>query len=126
MRKLYVVFFFVVLVLIGCHKSNSDSALVPAQPLKPTAGFAITNQLSKNLVLEGQELQFDNLSANAVSYSWNFGNGITSTERNPQHISLAPCGANYTITLNVKNAAGEISSFSQTFSLRCSGKHITH
>lgn len=37
-------------------------------------------------------------------WTWNFGDGSTSTLQNPQHAYVKP--GTYTVTLSVKNAAG--------------------
>lgn len=47
---------------------------------------------------------FQNLSQNAISYAWDFGNGQTSTEANPTGIRYDRPGV-YTITLVARNAA---------------------
>lgn len=52
----------------------------------------------------GLEVTFENLSQNAVSYVWEFGDGETSTEENPVHV-YAKYG-DYTVTLKAINAAG--------------------
>ncbi len=39
-----------------------------------------------NFVLHGDTVVFNNLSQNALSYLWEFGDGETSTEENPTHI----------------------------------------
>lgn len=64
---------------IGCT-SASNSVLVVVNPL-PVAAF------SPNL--SGYDVSFMNLSENATSYEWHFGDGTTSTEFEP----------NYTYTL---------------------------
>ena len=46
-------------------------------------------------------VQFTNLSTNAVSYSWDFGDGGTSTEENPTHNYLAQGTYNVTLTASV-------------------------
>ncbi|MBP8753811.1 MAG: PKD domain-containing protein [Chitinophagales bacterium] len=48
-------------------------------------------------VSEGTEVTFTNLSANAINYEWNFGDGNTSTETNP--IYTYTSSGTYTITL---------------------------
>ncbi len=115
------------LVILGCQKNNnavnpnttSNSNSVP----KPVARFTILNPVDSNLILEGNILDFDNQSTNAVSYRWDFDNGVSSDDKIPSNIFLAPCGRVYTITLTVKNSVGDSSSASQTFSILCSGKH---
>ncbi len=47
-------------------------------PLKPTANFSSS--------LSNDTVQFSNNSQKANSYSWNFGDGNNSTDKNPKHI----------------------------------------
>lgn len=47
---------------------------------------------------------FNNYSSNATSYSWNFGDGSTSTQANPSH-TYTTAGA-YTVTLQVSSTCG--------------------
>ncbi len=47
---------------------------------------------------------FTNLSNNADTYNWNFGDGNTSTDANPMHTYTA--GGFYTVTLVATNACG--------------------
>ena len=51
------------------------------------------------------EVQFTDTSSGADSVLWNFGDGNTSTERNPRHKFYA--NGNYNVTLTVTNSAGE-------------------
>jgi len=60
---------------IGCS-SSSNSISVVVNPL-PTAIFSPD--------LEGYGIEFNNLSVNATSYEWNFGDGATSTDFEPTH-----------------------------------------
>ena len=51
----------------------------------------------------GQAIQFQDLSSgNPSSWSWNFGDGTTSSLKNPTHAYASP--GNYTVTLQVSNA----------------------
>ena len=50
------------------------------------------------------EVDFENLSSNATSYNWNFGDGGTSTLENPLHV-YAEDGV-YTVTLSAINDCG--------------------
>ncbi len=52
------------------------------------------------------------ISGDATSWQWNFGDGTTSTERNPTHTFTAT--GTYHVTLTASNAYGS-SSFSHTF-----------
>ena len=52
----------------------------------------------------GLVVTFENLSKNATTYLWDFGDGETSSEANPVH-TYADYG-DYTVTLTAKNGAG--------------------
>ena len=54
--------------------------------------------------VNGLEVDFENLSGNATSYSWTFGDGGTSTLPNPLH-AYAQDGV-YTVTLTASNSCG--------------------
>ena len=51
--------------------------------------------------IDGGNVQFTNLSTNAVGYNWDFGDGSASTEENPLHIYLAQGVYNVTLTASV-------------------------
>lgn len=53
-------------------------------------------------------LKFVNRSQNATSYAWDFGDGETSTEQNPEH-TYAEAGA-YVVTLTVTGPTGVVQS----------------
>ncbi len=57
-----------------------------------------TNQVSD------AQIDFNNLSVNADSYSWDFGDGNISIEENPTHTYAA--SGSYTITLTATNECG--------------------
>jgi PKD repeat protein len=80
-------------LFISCEKEDE----IPA----PVASFT----MSKTSAFVGETISFINASENAVSYSWNFGDGNASTEKSPTH-SFASEG-NYTVTLTVKGDGGE-------------------
>ena len=61
--------------------------------LKPVAGYSFSQ--NDNIV------QFHNLSRYGTSYTWDFGDGITSTEANPTHTYAEP--GFYNATLSVQN-----------------------
>lgn len=50
------------------------------------------------------DVTFTNLSDNAVSYAWDFGDGFTSTETDPVHVYDA--SGTYTVCLSATNALG--------------------
>lgn len=69
--------------------------------LPPVAAFTATNTTVK----QGVSVRFYDQSTNTpTSWSWNFGDGSTSSERNPTHIyNIA---GTYTVSLRATNAAG--------------------
>lgn len=66
--------------------------LIEPQALLPVADF--TSAVSTTNTLE---YTFSNKSTNGLSYSWDFGDGTTSEEKNPVHV-YAQAGS-YTVTL---------------------------
>lgn len=83
-----------------------------------TSEFTLTNAISVYpapfagfvLNVNGLEASFFDISINATSYSWNFGDGNTSTEHEPVHTYTA--NGTYTVVLTVSNACGS-STFEQ-------------
>ena len=68
---------------------------------KPTAGFSASNNNSCTSPLL---VSFNNTTTGAVTYSWDFGDGGTSTLANPTHTYNSP--GSYTVTLIASNAGG--------------------
>lgn len=60
-----------------------------------------------SLAINKAEVSFTNLSDNADSYVWNFGDGAGSNEQSPTHIYKTP--GNYTVSLKATGAGGESS-----------------
>ena len=88
--------FIIAISFIGCN--DDDDANLP----EIVASFAHTINEDTGAV------SFLNLSENADNYSWDFGDGISSTEINP--IRSFPTGT-YTVVLTVGNAAGATGTF---------------
>ncbi|MFH6770062.1 PQQ-binding-like beta-propeller repeat protein [Gaetbulibacter aquiaggeris] len=101
-----LIFFFV----LSC---NNDDETIDTSPV---AAFKV-NEL---LINEGQPAIFTDLSfdqnGTIVSWSWNFGNGITSTEQSPSVI--LPIGI-YVVALTVTDDTGNINrnEFSKTIEI---------
>ena len=85
---------FTAATLVACKKTNP----VPKQePIKPTAGFTFTLDLQ-----DPKSISFQNTSKDAVSFSWDFADGKTSTEKDPKH-TYAMEGT-YKVTLIVSSS----------------------
>jgi PKD repeat protein len=82
---------------------HNPADLPPIPSTVPTAGFSSTT--------DGFTVSFTNSSANATSYSWDFGDGAMSTEENPVHTYGAE--GNYTVTLTASDGAGNSDDASQ-------------
>lgn len=75
-----------------------DGTCHQAVPAAPTAAFTAAS-------ISGNNVQFiDQSTGNPTSWAWDFGDGGTSTQRNPQHNYAAP--GNYAVRLTVSNAGG--------------------
>lgn len=87
----------VTLTVSNTAGSSSKSQFVTASlGDPPMAAFEFT--------IDGQKVNFVDMSAGATSWSWNFGDGKTSNLRNPIHVYPAP--GTFTVTLAASNAAG--------------------
>lgn len=102
-------------VITGCNKSGNSTANDP----EPVANFTITNTVEEGVVMEGPEIEFNNQSINADTYEWDFGNGVTSTERNPRGVVLRPCARTHTIRLIVRTRRGRSATIIRTILVRC-------
>lgn len=85
-----------ILAQSGTTVGSLNLAIVEPPPL-PTADFTFDKS---NL-----SVLFTNASTAATSFLWTFGDGASSSDRNPSHTYAAP--GSYTVTLVAKNSAGE-------------------
>ena len=77
------------------------TALVTGCTEPPVASFTS----DKTTVVVGEDVQFTNKSTGEItSWSWDFGDGNTSTEQNPSHAYAK--GGDYAASLTVSNKAG--------------------
>lgn len=67
--------------LTGCSDVVSKSDFIHVYPL-PKPDFTLNYPVA---TIEHPEITFTNLSEGAVEFLWDFGDGTTSTEPNPQH-----------------------------------------
>ncbi len=95
-------------VLNSCKKDDDDDDKPSSKD--PIASFQFEVSESNYL-----EVIFTNFSKNATSYMWDFGDGETSTEKDPVHV-YAESGA-YDVKLVAKNDAGSSANYSQSITL---------
>jgi len=80
---------------------NSYEMLITVSMRKPTADFTA----SPTSGIAPLTVQFtDRSSGNPTGWSWNFGDGVTSTQQNPSHTYSS--SGTYTVTLTVSNSSG--------------------
>jgi PKD repeat protein len=93
------------LVFESCKKDEPEP-----QPENPIASFQF--EVSETNFLE---VTFTNFSQNATSYSWDFGDSETSTEKDPTHVYDA--AGDYTVKLTAMNDAGASADYSQAITI---------
>ena len=81
------------------ESSTSQSVTVPQQSQVPDADFAFDE------VADLRVLFRDTSTQEPTNWNWDFGDGGTSTERNPEHIYGAV--GTYTVSLTAGNLAGQ-------------------
>ncbi|NQT78602.1 MAG: PKD domain-containing protein [Bacteroidetes bacterium] len=115
MKNKKIQWIFRVLLLVGvvsfvtlnsCKKNDDEDS----GTANPVASFQFVVSATNFL-----EVSFTNYSQNATSYSWNFGDGESSTEKDPVHV-YANAGS-YTVALTASNAAGTNANYSQAITI---------
>jgi uncharacterized protein (TIGR02145 family) len=85
----------------GGSDSETKTAYITVNPLTPVTDFSATPRV----LTVGSSVQFTDESSNVpTSWSWNFGDGSSSTQKNPSH-TYGTSGT-FTVTLNATNSAG--------------------
>ena len=88
------------------NRNGTDSTSVVVEPrLRPTASFVV----SSSAIRAGDSVTFTDQSVNAASWLWNFGDGTSSTAKNPVH-SYTTTGS-FGVSLTIKNATGDQDTF---------------
>ena len=75
-------------------------------------GFISDPSIDSVVVAPNAAIQFTDTTIHATGWIWDFGDGITSAERNPKHIYQNP--GEYTVTLTVTNEDGCVAHISKT------------
>ena len=85
---------------LGVPADNTNTKKIMSPKISPVADYFIipssTTPLTINFI--------DQSTGSPTSWSWNFGDKSTSTAQNPVHTYCI--AGKYTVTLDVKNAAG--------------------
>ncbi|MBI5917559.1 MAG: PKD domain-containing protein [Bacteroidetes bacterium] len=82
---------------VGGGNAMTQTGLVVVEDV-PQAGFSF--------ITSGHDVSFTNTSQNATSYTWDFGDGNTSTEENPVHSFSFIIFGEFEVTLTVANICG--------------------
>lgn len=98
LKRVLPAFLVTLIVMAGCKPQEYDFDSLP-DTVK--SFFTVDDAEELNV---GDEIRFNNQSENAASYSWDFGDGTTSTEQNPAK-SYADPGL-YTVVLKVVGPGG--------------------
>ena len=94
--------FLILLTFFSCTKPVSEPD--PVANFTARTDYTVTGRIS-----------FTNVSTNAVSYSWSFGDGGSSTEANPVYTFSK--NGNYKVTLTATNKSGVSKSVSSTIGI---------
>ncbi len=81
-------YLLILAVMTSCGKPIADFTYITEQSIAPAT------------------IQFDNLSKDAKSYLWDFGDGNTSTETAPSHVYRS--SGNYTVQLKATKGANSV------------------
>ena len=92
------------ILFVSCKKDDPEPGDLPISSFQ----YAIT---PTNFL----EVTFTNFSQNATVYAWDFGDGNTSTDKDPVHTYAA--AGTYTVSLKASNAVGENASRSETITI---------
>ncbi|MGB5228773.1 MAG: PKD domain-containing protein [Eudoraea sp.] len=96
MKKIYF------LIILAAFFTSCSKDASPSDP-DPNSTLEACFEVSKEVLLVGENLQINNCSVGASSYSYNLGNGETRTEENPT-VVYGKSG-DYTIALTVFDEA---------------------
>lgn len=119
MKKLFILSALVSLtVFFSCSLNPAlEDDFVPAieEPSLPgKASFAINTE---DDIFENYLLSITNNSSNAVSYHWDFGNGVTSTEALPTY--KYPMHGTYAVVLTITDSFGNTDHANQEITVLC-------
>lgn len=88
-------------MVVGTYSCKDENYPVPIASSQ--AKFTYSVQIVEEGGTSYFRVQFTNQSVNAAGYQWNFGNGTTSTEENPQVDFINQGDYNVVLTITPKN-----------------------
>lgn len=106
-------------VFVACSPNEEVEPAVQKAEVQElsTAKASFDIVTNHGLVNESEELSLTNLSSDAVSYHWDFGNGETSTKAVPS-FKFSMHGF-YDVTLTVTDKAGNQNRFTKEVGVLC-------
>lgn len=108
LRKIFILTGIVGVLMVGASCDPEDPKPVVEDPIA-------TFQLEVSPT-NPRQVTFSNFSLNATTFAWDFGDGNTSTVKDPVH-TFATFGT-FTIALTAFNIEGDTAKFSQTIELK--------
>jgi PKD repeat protein len=88
------------LIFLGCDEGSSSPSNPPVSPI-PSAAFTF----APGTPMTGQIVSFtDTSTGSPTAWSWTFGDDMTSTLQNPDHVYSA--AGTFTVTLTASNTGG--------------------
>src|SRR5690242_13778188 len=112
MRQVLPLLTMFFLSLAACRKNDIPAVPDPVAHFSMVTAFA-NNDTSQSIIMAVYDgFNFINTSANADSYLWDFGNGTTSTDKNPS--GWYEKAGTYTVTLTASAKDGRKSVVSRT------------
>lgn len=110
--KSILLLLFMFLGLISCYDTGYEEFVPPTgnvNNIQPNTLFTTSTSASDNL-----QIVFRSYSTDAVSYLWDFGDGNTSTEANPDYTYAT--GGLYAVTLTTTSSDGLVANASENVS----------
>lgn len=104
---------FDVSLIVTSDKNCKDTTIKSVEVfIKPEANFTVSSEYSCNVPVS---IDFDNLSSNSISWSWDFGNNEISTDEYPE--TIYENIGEYQIELIVESNKGCIDTMYNTFNV---------
>ena len=110
-----------IVIISSCNKqTNADFLINQLAVITPKAKFSVCYTMNNDGVKEGEQTTFYNQSLNEVSYAWDFGNGMTSIEKDP--VITFSCGQ-FPVKLTVTGVDGRTDVYRKDLLVYCRGRN---